>query len=132
MKSKSSDDNQSYNLAIVICECTLQHYDVKSFISDVNSFIFKSVQCPDKVPISIINPGMIFSSDSPFSNRNVPTKFIESDRILQEYFNYVISIQPSVLIIEDIDKIIPYEGTTRYRNNPGLYEKHAKVCHTDK
>ena len=115
-----------FSLNIVFCEYNVQNYEIHSIVNEAKSLTLH-YESPNTLPIVLLNPGHLFSSLSPFNN-SASSKYIESHRVLQEYINYAISIQPCVLVIENIDKVIPSEGTTRYRNNPELYEKHAKVC----
>lgn len=106
----------------------LYQYDtqVKYIYSVIKSAVEQIDDIPStKIAIVTINPGILFSSKSCF-NESHP---LQSDRILQQYFNYAVSVQPCVLIIEDICKVFPHESSARYQNNSSLYDTHAKVSH---
>ena len=106
----------------------LYQYDTQvKYINSIIESVVKEIDAipPNNIPIVTISPGILFSSKSCFKESH--SHPLPSDRILQQYFNYAVSIQPCVLIIEDLCKIFPHESSARYQNNSQLYDTHTKV-----
>lgn len=116
-----SNFSEQYTPLLCLCEIDTQ----KKYISSVIESAVKRIGVTLSADIHtiIISPGVLFSAES----RSNGPQGLHSDRCLQTYFNHAVSVQPCVLIIEELSKVFPHESSTRYQNNSPLYETHAKV-----